>query len=52
LLAGPPKEMAALNSAIGALPIAGGEYTIDCAQINNLPGFSLIFFTYFVIYYF
>jgi cathepsin D len=38
LLAGPPKEMAALNSAIGALPIVGGEYTIDCAQINNLPG--------------
>jgi cathepsin D len=38
LLAGPVKEMAALNSAIGALPIVGGEYTIDCAQINNLPG--------------
>jgi cathepsin D len=37
LLAGPVKEMAALNSAIGALPIVGGEYTIDCAQINNLP---------------
>jgi len=38
LLAGPSKEVAALNSAIGAIPIAGGEYTIDCSIIDKLPG--------------
>jgi len=37
LLAGPSKEVAALNSAIGAIPIAGGEYTIDCSIIDKLP---------------
>jgi len=37
LLAGPTKEIAVLNSNIGATPITGGEFMIDCAKIPSLP---------------
>lgn len=37
LLAGPTSEVAALNKQIGATPIVGGEYIIDCGTIDSLP---------------
>jgi len=37
LLAGPTSEIAKLNKQIGATPIVGGEYIIDCGQIDSLP---------------
>ncbi|XP_052802202.1 lysosomal aspartic protease-like isoform X2 [Mya arenaria] len=37
LLAGPSSEIQALNKMIGATPIVGGEYIIDCGKINTLP---------------
>lgn len=37
LIAGPSEEIKKLNEQIGATPIVGGEYTIDCAKIPTLP---------------
>jgi len=37
LIAGPTPEIEKLNNMIGATPIIGGEYTIDCAKIPTLP---------------
>lgn len=37
LIAGPTAEIEKLNHMIGATPIIGGEYTIDCAKIPSLP---------------
>ena len=37
LLAGPSEEIKKLNQEIGASPIVGGEYKIDCQNIPNLP---------------
>jgi len=37
LIAGPTSEIKKLNEMIGATPIVGGEYTIDCAKIPSLP---------------
>jgi len=37
LIAGPSDEVKKLNEQIGATPIVGGEYTIDCARIPDLP---------------
>ncbi|CAF0903748.1 unnamed protein product [Didymodactylos carnosus] len=37
LLVGPVDEIANLNSKIGALPIASGEYMIDCKLVPGLP---------------
>ena len=39
LLAGPVSEISKLNERIGALPIIGGEYMIDCKKVSGLPGF-------------
>lgn len=37
LLVGPKKEISDLNAKIGATPIPGGEYVVDCSSISNLP---------------
>lgn len=40
LLAGPTKDIAQLNAAIGAIPIINGEYEIDCSKIPTLPNIT------------
>ncbi|CAF2376649.1 unnamed protein product [Rotaria sp. Silwood2] len=37
LLVGPKAEIASLNSKLGAIPIPGGEYMIDCKLVESLP---------------
>jgi len=42
LLAGPSSEITKLNQMIGAKPIMGGEYMIDCGDIPKLPPATFI----------
>ena len=37
LIAGPTEEVEKLNQMIGATPIVGGEYIIDCSKVESLP---------------
>lgn len=42
LLAGPTEEVTQLNKMIGATPLAGGEYTVDCAKVSTLPPITFV----------
>jgi cathepsin D len=37
LLVGPTREIASLNNQIGATPLPGGEYILDCKSVSQLP---------------
>ncbi|XP_075461817.1 cathepsin D-like [Ascaphus truei] len=42
LITGPTEEIHALHKAIGAFPLFGGEYMINCNKILSLPTVSFI----------
>jgi cathepsin D len=42
LLAGPSNEIKELNTLIGATPLVGGEYLIDCKKIPSLPNITFV----------
>lgn len=40
LVAGPSEDIRALNEALGATPLAFGQYAVDCALVPRLPRVS------------
>jgi cathepsin D len=42
LFGGPTKATDAINKAIGAIPIAAGEYEVDCAKIPTMPAVTIV----------
>ncbi|XP_014295651.1 lysosomal aspartic protease [Microplitis demolitor] len=43
LIAGPVKEIEAINKALGTLPLPGGEAVINCSMISSLPKIDFVF---------
>lgn len=42
LFAGPTVQVDALNKAIGATPLAAGEYVVDCNKIATMPNLDMV----------
>eukprot|EP01136_Pigoraptor_vietnamica_P035491 Opistho-1_new@100821 len=42
LLAGPTAEVAKIQALLGATPVTGGEYTIDCNKVSSLPNIAFV----------
>lgn len=42
LMAGPPKDVNAIQSILGSQPLAAGEFTIDCSLISQLPNITYV----------
>ncbi|XP_040183467.1 cathepsin D-like [Rana temporaria] len=42
LITGPTAEISALHKAMGAYPLLGGEYMVNCSKIPSLPVISFI----------
>lgn len=40
LIAGPAAEVRKLNQIIGASPLPGGQYLVNCTEVQNLPEIS------------
>jgi cathepsin D len=41
LITGPFDEIESLNTRIGGTPIGGGQYSVDCEKINQMPVINL-----------
>merc|ERR1711998_77020 len=41
LLAGPTAFITSIQQAIGATPLAAGEYTLDCSKLDTLPDLTV-----------
>ncbi|XP_038663719.1 cathepsin D-like [Scyliorhinus canicula] len=42
LITGPAEEVAALQKSIGAVPLAQGQYKVDCDKVPSLPSINFI----------
>lgn len=42
LIAGPTKEIKAINMAIGAIPFIAGEWLVLCSEIPNMPNINFV----------